>query len=197
MTQINESGVHQCAWTCKDCGEDGLSQTVAEPKYCSSCGSDNIEVDLIEFTILEGVPKSSKPSKPRGYRVQPSNAKPRGTRVIYKRKNTVYCNALYLKHNELEEGEEIKVELLFNVRNHDGTLRKIYRMNCGYAGQRTAAFSHLTTIHKVPREKALEMLKIRNCAKAEDYEYLDNPERLRLYPYLAEKLGIDQIEKEK
>ena len=63
-------------------------------------------------------------------------------------------------------------------------------MNCGYTGQRTAAANHLTAIHNVEPRRALDMLKSRTCPRAPEYEYLPNPEKLRLYPLVARKLGL-------
>jgi len=188
------TAVHQVQFTCNVCGEDAHVQSKQEPNFCSSCGVALLDedIDLVDFTIIEGIYEPPTPEKkrwerrkePKGRR---SYAKERGTRMGVERKNMVYCNSLYLAHKEVAE---VTLEILYAIRDHQGRKRLVYRMNCGFTGFRTSTHSHLVTIHKFDFQKGLDMLKVGNCPRAEEYEEIENPAGLKSYELVATKLGI-------
>ena len=173
--------MHQCFIKCEACGEEGYTQTKDEPKYCPVCGSPALDVDLIEFEILEAgakpkpkpKPPKKKPKKPRVQREETVNQKPPRKKPEYARKQTgpkpgvgfIRVDSLYTEHTRPETIEIVEVEYRKNPLGKKRSLRPYLILNCGFKAVNNYVPYHMHRIHGVPLEEAKEMCKMENVHK--------------------------------
>lgn len=165
---MSDTPVYQAEFECS-CEATGYIQATEDPAFCPICGIKGVEVWESEFNIIGDHAVRGRRQQQEVvyrdkikivYRTRP-RAKGEGDRRFGYRGPGAYPTT---GHRGIRKDPNHKIvndpPIITSILGEDG--RRVYTVDCGYAGIRATITNHLKTWHGKSHEEAKNAVKIKN-----------------------------------